>query len=307
MRHRLFIVLASLALSGLPLGARPTTSALQTAGAATQRGGSLQVVQLPNKNGSLKFAAFGDFGEGDSAQYQTAEQMMKAHDTFPFELVTLLGDNLYGSERPQDFQKKFEIPYKPLLEAGVKFYAALGNHDAREQRSYKLFNMDNKLYYSYKAPKQSVRFFVLESTYMDPDQVKWIETELQSAGDTWKIVYFHHPLYSSARSHGSDLALRATLEPLFVKYGVSVVLNGHDHVYERIKPQKGIAYFVVGSGGALRRGDLNRKSALTAAGFDTDNAFFLAEIDDQTMTFNAISRTGAIVDSGVIAPRKAVK
>ena len=66
--------------------------------------------------------------------------------------MVLVGDNLYGSERPQDFQKKFEMPYKPLLDAGVKFYASLGNHDAREQRYYKLFNMDGKLYYTFKAP-----------------------------------------------------------------------------------------------------------------------------------------------------------
>ena len=59
----------------------------------------------------------------------------------------MVGDNIYGSERPQDFVKKFEPPYKPLLDAGVKFYASLGNHDAREQRFYKLFNMDGKLYY----------------------------------------------------------------------------------------------------------------------------------------------------------------
>ena len=78
--------------------------------------------------------------------------MAKTHATFPFELVITVGDNLYGSERPQDFQKKFEIPYKPLLDASVKFYASLGNHDSREQRFYKLFNMDGKLYYSFKAP-----------------------------------------------------------------------------------------------------------------------------------------------------------
>ena len=70
--------------------------------------------------------------------------------------MVLVGDNLYGSERPQDFQKKFEIPYKPLLDAGVKFYAALGNHDAREQRYYKLFNMNGKLYYTFSRSRTSV-------------------------------------------------------------------------------------------------------------------------------------------------------
>ena len=78
--------------------------------------------------------------------------MAKLHARFPFELVITVGDNLYGGERAEDFRRKFEIPYKPCSTAGVKFYASLGNHDARNQRFYKLFNMDGKLYYTFKAP-----------------------------------------------------------------------------------------------------------------------------------------------------------
>lgn len=259
---------------------------------------------LPNREGSLKFAVLGDFGTGDREQYQVAEQMAKLHAQFRFKLVILAGDNIYGADRPQDFRKKFEIPYKPLLDADVKFYASLGNHDSREQRYYKLFNMDGKLYYSFKAPDEDVRFFALESGYPVPEQIRWLEKELEGSNEDWKIAFFHHPLYSSGDRHGSDVRLREVLEPLFLKYNVSVVFNGHDHFYERLKPQKGIAYFVVGSGGKLRRGNIDRRSGLTARGFDTDQAFFAAEIDGDEMYFNAISRTGEIVDSGVITRRK---
>jgi predicted MPP superfamily phosphohydrolase len=261
-------------------------------------------VPLPNKDGSLKFCVLGDFGTGERVQYQLAEQMAKLHDQFKYDLVVLVGDNLYGSERPQDFQKKFEIPYKPLLDAGVKFYAALGNHDAREQRFYKLFNMDGKLYYTF-TPKSNIRFFVLDSTYPEPEQIRWLEKELAASSSDWKIVYFHHPLYSSGESHGSDFRLRAVIEPLLVKYNVSVVLTGHDHFYERVKPQKGIAHFVVGSGGQLRPGNIDRSSGITAKGFDTDRAFMAVEIVGDQMYFNAISRTGQTVDSGVLTRRKA--
>ncbi len=214
-------------------------------------------VPLPNKDGSLKFSVLGDFGTGERPQYQLAEQMAKLHERFKYDLVVLVGDNLYGSERPQDFQKKFEIPYKPLLDAGVKFYASLGNHDAREQRFYKLFNMEGRLYYTFN-PKPNIRFFALDSTYPEPEQIQWLEKELAASNDDWKIVFFHHPLYSSGDRHGSDFRLREALEPLFLKHNVSVVLSGHDHFYERVKPQKGIAYFVVGSGGQLRLGNIDR-------------------------------------------------
>ena len=261
-------------------------------------------VALPNKDGSFKFGVLGDFGTGSKSQYQLAEQMVKLHERFKYGLVVLVGDNLYGSERPQDFKMKFEIPYKPLLDAGVKFYASLGNHDAREQRYYKPFNMDGNLYYSFN-PSPDVRFFILESTYPVPEQIAWLEKELKASNSNWKIPVFHHPLYSSGDRHGSDLLLREVLEPLFVKYNVSVVLTGHDHFYERVKPQKGITYFVVGSGGQLRAGNIDRASGITAKGFDTDQAFMAAEIAGDEMHFNAISRQGQIIDSGVLTRRKA--
>ena len=89
------------------------------------------------------------------------------------------------------------------------------------------------------------------------------------------------------------------LEPLFLKYGVQVVFAGHDHVYERVKPQKGIYYFTEGASGSLRAGNL-RKSDLTAAGYDKDRSFLLVEISGDELFFQTISRAGATVDSGTI-------
>jgi predicted phosphodiesterase len=268
---------------------------------STPQAAANAAVELPNRDGSLKFAVLGDFGTGKTPQYEVAQQMLKLHGRFPFEMVITVGDNLYGGQKPQDFKKKFEDPYKDLLSAGVKFYAALGNHDQRErQRYYKPFNMDGKLYYSFKAPAQDVRFFALDSTYPDPAQIAWVEKELAGSDDVWKIPFFHHPLYSSGERHGSSSQLRSVLEPLFLKYEVSVVFAGHDHFYERVKPQKGIVHFVTGSGGQLRKGNIDRRSGLTASGFDTDQAFLAAEIIGDEMYFNAISRQGTLVDSGVI-------
>jgi hypothetical protein len=260
-------------------------------------------VALPNREGSLKFAVLGDFGTGDRPQYQVGEQMAKLRERFPFEMVITVGDNIYGGRGPDNMKRKFEAPYKALLDAGVKFYASLGNHDDRDQSRYSLFNMDGRTYYSFKAPRQDVRFFALESDYPRPQQIAWLEKELEASREDWKIPYFHHPLYSSGM-HGSEEDLRAVLEPLFLKYNVSIVFAGHEHFYERIKPQKGIVYFVTGSGGKLRRGDIDKRTGLTAVGFDSDQAFLAAEIDGDQLFFNAISRTGLIFDSGIIERRQ---
>lgn len=287
----------------LPFAGACRDKAIGSTANAAEPAQAQPAVALPNKEGTYKFAVLGDFGTGSDEQYEMAAEMSKVHGRFKFEHVLLVGDNLYGSERPQDFRRKFEQPYKALLDAGVKFYASLGNHDAREQRYYKPFNMDGKLYYSFN-PKAEVRFFALESTYPEPEQIKWFQGELKSSGSHWKIPFFHHPLYSSGERHGSDIRLRRTVEPLLLEHGVSVVFTGHDHFYERTKPQNGITYFVVGSGGKLREGNIDKGSGITAKGYDQDLSFLVAEIDGDQMFFNAISRTGTVIDSGVIARRK---
>jgi hypothetical protein len=255
---------------------------------------------LPLKPGSVRFAVIGDSGTGKSEQYQVGEQMARYHATFPFDFVTMLGDNIYGSKTPADYKQKFEDPYKPLLDSGVKFYASLGNHDDPNARFYKPFNMDGRRYYSFK--KGNVTFFALDSNYMDPDQITWLAEQLSESDSAWKICYFHHPFYTHARFHGADIDLRAKIEPLFIKAGVNVVLTGHQHVYERIKPQKGIYYFVLGNAGELRYHDL-QPSPDTIKGFDTDRDFMLMEIAGDGLYFQTISRTGETVDSGVL-PRQ---
>src|ERR1019366_3200125 len=254
--------------------------------------------KFPLKPNSVRFAVIGDMGTGDQPQYETAQQMLKARQAYPFDFAIMLGDNIYGSSKPVDFDHKFAVPYKPLIDAGVKFYASLGNHDNTNEIFYKSFNMNGESYYTYK--KGNVHFFVLNSNYMDQKQLAWLETQLQSAGKTdWKVCYFHHPLYTSAKFHGPSLDLRQSLEPLFIKYGVDVVFSGHEHVYERVHPQHGVYYFTEGASGSLRPGNLT-PSAITDKGFDTDRTFMLIEIAGDDMYFQPISRTGDTVDAGVV-------
>src|SRR5688572_13353851 len=99
-----------------------------------------QELRLPNKAGSVRFAIIGDSGQPGSGQTAIAGQMASWRTRFPFEFVLMTGDNLYGSENARDYEKKFERPYKALLDGGVKFYAALGNHDDAGQTQYKPFN-----------------------------------------------------------------------------------------------------------------------------------------------------------------------
>ncbi len=267
-----------------------------------------QELKLPNKEGSVKFAVLGDWGTGAKEQYQVGEQMAAFHTRFPFTFVITTGDNIYGTDRPEDFRVKFELPYKTILGKGVKFQAVLGNHDNPTQRFYQPFNMGGQRFYTFrgssggvaKLTQGGVRFFMLDSNYMDKQELDWLAKELGSSGSDWKIAVFHHPLYSSGGRHGSSLDLRKILEPVLVQGGVNVVFTGHDHVYERVKPQKGIHHFVSGSGGSLRKGDLEQGTGLTDSGYDNDFTFMLVEIDGDDLHFQSVDRLGKTVDAGVL-------
>ena len=109
---------------------------------------SAPTILLPTAEKGFRFAVLGDTGTGGKAQYGIGELLALCRKVFPFDTVLLLGDNLYGSEDPGDYEKKFERPYKALLDAGVKFYASLGNHDEPTQRLYKPFNMNERRFYN---------------------------------------------------------------------------------------------------------------------------------------------------------------
>ena len=257
-----------------------------------------QDLTVPVKNGSVKFAVVGDTGTGDKHQLAVAKQLTATRAKFPFQFVIMVGDNLYGGNSAKDYDRKFAIPYKPLLDAGIEFYAALGNHDDPSERFYKPFNMNGERFYTFK-PANGVRFFALDSTYVDARQLKWVDEQLGMSGSDWKIAFFHHPPYSSGETHGSDETLRTQLEPIFVKHGVNVVLTGHEHFYERIKPQKGIAYFITGSSAKLREGNITQ-TQLTAKGFDSGYTFMIVEISGDDMYYQTMTDTGKTVDSGTV-------
>jgi hypothetical protein len=250
---------------------------------------------LPNRTDSVKFAVIGDAGTGSREQYEVAARMGEAHAGFPFDLVLMVGDNFYGGQRPADLVRKFDEPYRPLLSAGVSFRAAIGNHDELRTIDYPPLNMGGQRYYTFA--RRNIRFFALDTNAVDDRQLRWFDAALQDAQEEWKICFFHHPLYSNAGRHGAALDVRTLLEPILLRYGVDVVFSGHDHVYERLAPQKGIQYFVTGASGQLRTGDIH-PSPQTSAYFDRDQSFLLVEIAGSELFFEAVSRQGTRIDSG---------
>lgn len=291
--------------------APPPAASPPAVSAATPRLAPGAELRLPKRAGSIRFAVIGDSGRGHPPQYEVSARMQAFREVFAYDFVLMLGDNVYDGGTREDYRQKFELPYAPLLEAGVKFYAVLGNHDDPEQYRYPLFNTGGHRYYTFKprAPLvgaltgTDVRFFMLDTENMDGAQRDWLERELAGSDAAWKIAVCHRPLYTSGRYALPANRFRSLLEAALVRHGVTAVFSGHEHFYERTHPQQGITYFISGGAGSLRKGDI-RRTELTAAGFDEDYHFMLVEIAGDEMFFQAITRTGATVDSGKVQRRK---
>jgi hypothetical protein len=264
---------------------------------------------LPNALTSVKFAVIGDSGRGTPEQHQVAAQMVRFRERFKFTFVLMVGDNIYeGPASPEDYRRKFEEPYQVLLQDDVKFFAVLGNHDDPRQVSYAPFNMKGQRYYSFVPPEDPltrlttrVEFFALDSTNFDAGQLAWLDERLDASNAEWKIVFLHHPLYTSGRYQTQSRAHRWAIEPVLLRHGVQVALSGHEHIYQRSELQQGILYFVSGAAGSLRPGD-GVPAPFIARSFDEDYHFMLMEIEADALHFQAISRAGVTIDAGSLVP-----
>ena len=271
-----------------------SASVVPVAAAMLQAPGARSPLPMPSIRGGTVFALMGDSGSGDQAQRAVAQAMITYFDTaghFPF--VLMLGDNLYDD----DYTNEFSVPYKPLLDRGVKFYAALGNHDRDLEIHFKPFNMNDVDRYSFD--QGNARFAVLNSNHpADRLQIQWLDQVYADAGTKWRIAFFHHPLYSSGQ-HAAESrdVIKPALEPALIRNHVDVVFSGHEHLYERIKPQHEVKYFVSGGGGRYLYD--YKASAFDEVGL-SEHHFMVDEIAGDRLFFEAITHTQELIDCGVI-------
>jgi 3',5'-cyclic AMP phosphodiesterase CpdA len=248
----------------------------------------------------LRFVATADSGTGGRGQYAVARSMEQYRQKAPYRLALLAGDNIYNEGEMTKIKQVFEKPYAPLLKAGVQFRAVLGNHDIRTENGwpqvrYPGFNMGGRWYSFREGP---VQFFGLD-TNVNADwktQVSWLEQQLKQSQAPWKIVFGHHPIYSSGH-YGTDPAMVKRLSPLFRKYGVQLYINGHDHHYERSKDINGTSYLIVGAGAGTRPvgwSPWTRKSA-------SQLSFSAIEVWGDRLRMTALTPDGKVLDQGTIA------
>jgi 3',5'-cyclic AMP phosphodiesterase CpdA len=263
-------------------------------------GQTWEVVDLPpDAQPEIRVALVGDVGEGGSRLYETAAAIEEQSQVDHYDILMLLGDNVYPAGDPEQLQARVFEPFGPLLDSGTDMFAILGNHDVIEETGdvqLEALGMPGRWY---AVERGDMLGIALDSTQPDnPDQLAWLEQTLANSDAKWKLVGLHHPPYSSGY-HGSKHEVRDAFVPLFEKYGVQIVFSGHEHDYQRTNPINGITYIVTGAASLARRTGIDD---FTAVAYST-HSFVDMNIFDDHILLRAIDQDGEQFDEAVIPVR----
>ena len=254
-----------------------------------------------------RFAIIGDYGYSGQPELDVANLVKSWNPEF----VITLGDNNYdlGSAATIDqnigqYYHQFISPYTGGYGSGDtsnRFFPSLGNHDwisagAAPYLTY--FTLPgNERYYDFT--RGTVQFFVVDSDTSEPDgasgnsvQAQWLHNRLDSSTAQWKLVYFHHPPYSSGTRHGST----ARMQWPFQSWGATAVLSGHEHNYERII-QNNFPYFVNGLGGKSLYTTFGTPVSGSQIRYGSDYGAMLCDASEDSIVFRFITRAGGTIDS----------
>ena len=262
--------------------------------------GSLRTAPV-GEDSRFRFAVVGDSGSGGKGQLAVAALLGRLEP----DLVLHTGDVVYPAGQERHYNRRFFAPYRNLIKT-VPVFPVLGNHDVmRGDGTAFLENFHptlesprgSKRYYSFDWG--NTHFVALDSELYhgdrgsDPERQKdFLEQDLAASRKRWKIAFLHRSPYGSSR-HGGDGRVREDLEPLFARHAVDLVFSGHDHVYERTVPIRGVTYVVSGGGG--RRLYPAGNGELTASSVSAHHAV-LVRVSGGRLLLEAVEVGGKVVD-----------
>lgn len=255
-----------------------------------------------------RFAVIGDYGAaGDSEQ--AVATMVSAWKP---EFIVTTGDNNYTLGLAATIDLNIGQYYHPYIgdytgtygkgSQENRFFPSLGNHD------WSLLGADPYLNYFtlpgneryYRVVQGSLEFFMLDSDTREPDGVssdsiqgEWLQSALADSTALYKVVVFHHPPYSSAK-HGSH----DWMQWPFAEWGATLVLNGHDHVYERIIKDS-FPYIVNGAGGRSLY-DFKTPVEGSQVRYNCNYGALLVDVTDKALTLRFITIGAGLVDTYII-------
>lgn len=245
------------------------------------------------------FVAFGDFG-GGRAQPAVAQQMTAWAATHRVDALVTTGDNVYPDGNPSLYSAQLDAPYAELRQTRP-FWMALGNHDVQSG-----FGTEELRYVG--LPKMpfvkdlpGAQLLFLDANHPDQQQAAWLNARLSEPGPPLRIVVFHQPAFSCAR-HGSTPAVDELWVGLLEDHRVPLVLNGHDHYYERFVSSSDVTYVVTGGGGQpLYKRRATCRNVPPSHATAQRHHFTGIEISGTTITLTAVADDGTVFDQATIS------
>ncbi len=234
----------------------------------------------------------------NSTQARVAAQVAAAdRQGRPFDALLITGDLIYEDGDSELTDASVIRPYAATF-TKTEIIAALGNHDTESDEGSDIMRRLGRPSSVYVQDVGPVRVVSLNSNNVNSSQTAWLNQVLGQARPTnsWLIAVMHHPAYSSG-DHGSEDSVRRAWAPVFARHGVDLALSGHDHNYERTKPQNGVTYIVSGGGGAELR-DVGR-SSFTATSAKKHHFVDLTVFADR-LEGRAVDKDGKVFDTFVI-------
>jgi len=246
--------------------------------------------------------AVGDFGVGGTTEREMGLAMKRFEANHPAAALLLtLGDNDY-TESPSAFHRNWTASFAWLGSAGLRVAGTLGNHDIRVNGGrYEYDELDMPRAH-YRRAAGNVTFFVLDSNRVNSVQTGWLKRVLPASTAKWKVVVFHHPAWTCG-AYRSNTAIVQTWVPLFERYGVRLVLSGHDHNYQRFASRRGVRYIVHGGGGQhLYPIESCPASYPTRRFARAVRGFLYLRATDTELRVSSITRRRDVIDRVVIYP-----
>jgi tartrate-resistant acid phosphatase type 5 len=256
------------------------------------------VFSVKPASASIRVLAISDFGAGPEGQQLAADSILKYHRTRPFDFGLTLGDNYQddGAHSPTDSRwHDYWGRWYPQL--GIPFYVTLGNHDWRSPdgpAAEILFSQKNPewrlpaLYYTFTAGP--VQFFAMNTVLLSEAQLVWLREELEKSTARWKIVYGHYHVYSALRGDNDDLIKR--LLPILEANHVDLYLCGHEHLFQHLKPEGGVQFFVNGAAGGEGRSVRQQAYGRVLSAAEKKQGFTVLEADGTGLTVRFFGEDG---------------
>ena len=243
--------------------------------------------------------AVGDFGVGGTTERDMGTAMKLFEANHPADILLTLGDNDY-TESPSAFHNNWTQSFGWLGASGLRVAGTLGNHDIRVDSGHYEYDELDMPRAHYRRTVGNLELFILNSNRVNSTQTEWLKKVLPASTATWKVVAFHHPVWTCG-AYRSNRAIVHTWVPLFEQYDVDFVLNGHDHNYQRFAARRGVRYIVHGGGGQhlypIERCPAyypTRKFARAVRGF------LYLHATDSELRVSSVTRRRNIIDSVVV-------